>query len=163
MAPHLIQDSWQHAKNTVVDKWREFTVHRISWMVIFGSTAFMWIVVTEILLAVAGVPLTFVPVLILGTGALLVVRLLFCWSLALVKKKEKDAVEKPRHVAYAWSCGMMGIVALFVEVFGILELRFEDPLLAMSGLNGLVEQVRLRLYGAGKPTDDWVAGENTDQ
>ncbi|MCY4057301.1 MAG: hypothetical protein OXG44_04795 [Gammaproteobacteria bacterium] len=100
-----------------------------------------------------------------------VVYLIFSLSLALVVEKETSvgyarppspsgataaALEEPRHIAYAWSSGLIGMAILSAEVFGSLELQFEDPLLGMAGLNTLVEEVRLRIAQSGRSTRGWV-------
>ena len=48
------------------------------------------------------------------------------------------------HVAMAWSSGVMGTILLIIEVLGISEFRFEDLLLAASGVNMLVRELSRR-------------------
>ena len=61
-----------------------------------------------------------------------------------------DSETDQRHIAYAWPSGVGGMTLSALEFFGEvygLELEFgtEDILLASSGLNLLVEEVKLRI------------------
>lgn len=48
-----------------------------------------------------------------------------------------------RHVAYAWSSGIVGLLCVLSESLDFLQFTSEDLLLGMSGLNMLVEEIRL--------------------
>ncbi|MCY3837046.1 MAG: hypothetical protein OXH09_00040 [Gammaproteobacteria bacterium] len=50
-----------------------------------------------------------------------------------------------RHVAYAWSSGVIGLSLVFLEAASSLEFLSEDLLIGVGGLNMLVEEMR-RLY-----------------
>ena len=148
-----------------MDTYQDVTSHLVSRLVLIGSWCVFWIALVEIMSHLTGIPM--LPVMSVFTryslasfslwiAAPFIVYLSFSLSLALVVEKEKKKLEEPRHIAYAWSCGLIGVVVLAIEVFGSLELQFEDPLLAMAGLNTLVEEVRLRIAQAGGNTRDWV-------
>ena len=149
----------------VTNTYQDVTSHVVSRLVLVGTWFVMWMALAEALSRATSIPIPLTasgPALYNAVSILLwmaaahVVYLSFNLSLALVVEKEKGQLEEPRHIAYAWSCGLIGMAMLSAEVFFGLDLRFEDPLLGMAGLNTLVEEVRLRIAQAGKNTSTWV-------
>ena len=133
---------------------RYIAAHLVSWLVLNGARIVMWVAVVEVIGLMASVPIKPLALnlslyslssVLMWIAAAIVAYLSFSLSLALVVEKEKWGLEEPRHIAYAWSCGLTGMMILSFEVFGGFEFRFEDLLLGMAGLNALVEEVRLRI------------------
>lgn len=142
--------------------YQDTTSHMTSRFVLFGSRLVMLVALAEIMSRLMLIPMSpftsnltwySLVTLVLWVVAALLVYLSVTLSLALVVRKERPGIEEPRHTAYAWACGLIGMTILSAEVFGGLELRFEDPLLGVAGLNTLVEEVRLRIAQAGRKTE----------
>ena len=157
--------TWDWIRQSLMDAYQDVTSHLVSRLVLIGSWFVFWIALVEIMSHLTGIPMLplttgftrySLAVFLLWIAAPFIVYLSFSLSLALVVEKDKAELEEPRHIAYAWSCGLTGVVVLAIEVFGGLDFQFEDPLLAMAGLNTLVEEVRLRIAQAGGSTRDWV-------
>lgn len=55
-----------------------------------------------------------------------------------------------RHLAYAWSSGVIGITCVLLEALQLIAIESEDLLIGMGALNMLVEEIRLieREHGA---------------
>ena len=167
--PDRVRKYFRNAKPNIEDVYKDVTAHPISRFVLIGSWFAMWIPLAEIIGRAANIPM--MPVasgsvlyclmsLLPWIAAAVLVYLSLNLSCAVVEKERdcgpKKQLEEPRYIAYAWSCGLIGMAILSAEVFGILDLRFEDPLLGMAGLNTLVEEVRLRIAEAGGSTIRWV-------
>ena len=114
----------------------------------------MWLAIVEFIGRMASVPIippaSELSLYSLSSALVWIAATLFSYqgfslSLAMVVEKEAPNVEEPRHIAYAWSCGLTGMTILSFESFHGLELQFEDLLLGVAGLNVLVEEVRLRI------------------
>ena len=153
----------RHAvRKYLLTTYQDTASHLTSRLVLFGSRLVMLVAVAEIMSRLMRIPMSpfasnltwySLVTLLLWVAAIFVVYLSVALSLALVVRKEQPGIEEPRHTAYAWSCGLIGMTILSAEVFDGLELRFEDPLLGVAGLNTLVEEVRLRIAQAGRPTE----------
>lgn len=148
-----------------LNTFRAATTRSVSRLVLVGSWVVMCIAMAEVMSLVTGIPIWpfargsvvyFSLSVLMLCVAVRIVYLLFSLSLTIVAENESIKAGGRRHIAYAWTCGFVGMTILLFEVVGILELRFEDPLLAMGGLNTLVEEVRLRIVQAGGDAEGWV-------
>ena len=147
------------------NRFRAGTTRFVSKLVLFGSWVVMGIAMAEVMSLVTGIPIWpvgqgsvvyFSLSVLLLCAAVRIVYLLFSLSLEVVVENETVVTGGRHHIAYAWTCGFVGMGILLLEALGILDLRFEELLLAMSGLNTLVEEVRLRIVQAGGNAGGWV-------
>lgn len=60
----------------------------------------------------------------------------------VVIKARVQATDK-RHLAYAWSSGVIGITCVLLEALQLITIESEDLLIGMGALNMLVEEIRL--------------------
>ena len=78
-----------------------------------------------------------------SVAAIPLVRGIFRFFLFLVVKEGKVQPADKRHVAYAWSSGVIGLLCVLLEALTIFDCSTEDLLLGVGGLNMLVEEIRL--------------------
>ena len=87
--------------------------------------------------------LTSTILLCLGIAAMPMASSVFrLFNNVVVIKAHVKATDK-RHVAYAWSSGVIGIVCVLLEAFKFIDIQSEDLLIGMGALNMLVEEIRL--------------------
>ena len=147
--------------------WRQYRV--ASRLVSVCTYLLAWIVVTEVLfeIAVAGrtrpdldvsgmvtmlsgqaIDSTYeVSVLALGWFAVSAGPLVFLifrgFHFFVVAGTQIDQEHDRRHVAYAWSCAVIGLLCVLTEALGFLDFESEDLLIGIGGVNMLVEEIRL--------------------
>lgn len=66
-------------------------------------------------------------------------RLLYAW----VRTEGKVGPDDRRHVAYAWSSGVIGLLCVLTEALSVVDFTTEDLLLGVGALNMLVEEIQI--------------------
>ena len=61
----------------------------------------------------------------------------------VVEKTQIDLEDDRRHVAYAWTCAIIGLSCVLTETLTALEFESEDLLIGIGGVNMLVEEIRI--------------------
>ena len=87
--------------------------------------------------------LTHIALLLYALAAIPAVFMTFRLFLFLVTVQRKVHKADRRHVAYAWSSGVIGLLCVLIEAATVLDFRSEDLLIGIGGLNMLVEEIRL--------------------
>ncbi len=154
----------------VHEYYRDFLTDVVANSVAILTRLLTWIVVTEVIFVIAdalhphravslgmylnpfalftGDPytsrqLTHIALLLYSFAAIPAVLMTFRLFLFLVTVQRKVHQADRRHVAYAWSSGVIGLLCVFIEAATVLDFRFEDLLIGAGGLNMLVEGIRL--------------------
>ena len=78
-----------------------------------------------------------------GIAALPLVSLVLSLAYAWVRAERKIGRDHRRHVAFAWSSGILGLLCVFIEALSIADFKTEDLLIGIGALNMLVEECRI--------------------